>query len=96
MGPHLIPRVEILINFYWGICFGIVSSAGSFSRLFPLCHSRQFLGSWQHFLATTGILEWPGCDKFSDKIFVTTVIGLEPATSCVRDQDATTVPVEHT
>ena len=29
--------------------------------------------------------------EFSDN----TVKGLEPATSCVRDQDATTVPVRH-
>ena len=29
------------------------------------------------------------------KIFVITVKGLEPATSCVRDQDATSVPVRH-
>ena len=30
--------------------------------------------------------------EFSDKIFVITVKGLKLATSCVRDQDATTVP----
>ena len=29
------------------------------------------------------------------KIFVITVKGLEPATSCVRDQEATTVPARH-
>ena len=29
------------------------------------------------------------------KIFVIAVKGLEPATSCARDQDATTVPVRH-
>ena len=29
------------------------------------------------------------------KIFVITVKGLEPDTSCVRDQDATTTPVRH-
>ena len=29
------------------------------------------------------------------KIFVMTVKGLEPTTSCVRDQDATTVPARH-
>ena len=34
--------------------------------------------------------------KFSDKnIFVITVKRLEPATSCVRDQDATTAPSRH-
>ena len=30
--------------------------------------------------------------EFSDKNIVITVKGLEPATSCVRDQDATTAP----
>ena len=30
--------------------------------------------------------------KFNDKIFVLTIKGLEPDTSCVRDQDATTLP----
>ena len=34
--------------------------------------------------------------EFSDKIFVITGKGLRPATSCVRDQDATTVPARHT
>ena len=29
------------------------------------------------------------------KVFVITVKGLEPATSCVRDQDATTVQARH-
>ena len=29
------------------------------------------------------------------KIFVITVKGLEPAISCVRDQDATTEPARH-
>ena len=29
------------------------------------------------------------------KVFVITVKGLEPATSCVRDQDVTTVPARH-
>ena len=29
------------------------------------------------------------------KIFDITVKGLEPTTSCVRDQDATTAPVRH-
>ena len=29
------------------------------------------------------------------KIFVITVKGLKPATSCVRDQDATIVPAGH-
>ena len=29
------------------------------------------------------------------KIFVITVKGLKSATSCVRDQDATTVPTSH-
>ena len=29
------------------------------------------------------------------KIFVITVKGLEPATSCVRDQDATLAPAKH-
>ena len=29
------------------------------------------------------------------KIFVITVKGFEPVTSCVRDQDATTVPERH-
>ena len=33
--------------------------------------------------------------KVSLKIFVITLKGLEPATSCVRDQDATTAPVRH-
>ena len=33
--------------------------------------------------------------EFSDKIFITIVKGLEPATSCFRDQDATTVPARH-
>ena len=33
--------------------------------------------------------------KFSDKISVITVKGLESATSCVRDQDATTAPARH-
>ena len=32
---------------------------------------------------------------FSDKIFVITVNGLEPTTSCVRDPDATTAPARH-
>ena len=31
-------------------------------------------------------------NKFSDKVFVITLKGLEPATSCVKDQDATTAP----
>ena len=30
------------------------------------------------------------------EIFVITVKGLKPATFCVRDQDATTVPAKHT
>ena len=30
--------------------------------------------------------------EFGDKIFVITVKGFEPATTCVRDQDAATVP----
>ena len=29
------------------------------------------------------------------KVFVITVKGLEPATFCVTDQDATTVPARH-
>ena len=29
------------------------------------------------------------------KIFVITVIGIEPATSCVKGQDATTAPPGH-
>ena len=29
------------------------------------------------------------------KIFVVTINGLEPANSCVKDQDATTVPAAH-
>ena len=33
--------------------------------------------------------------EFSYKIFVITVKGFEPAISCVRDQDATTVPGRH-
>ena len=33
--------------------------------------------------------------EFSDKIFVITEKGLKPATSCVRDQDVTTVPARH-
>ena len=33
--------------------------------------------------------------KFGDKKFAIKVKGLEPATSCVRDQDATTVPARH-
>ena len=33
--------------------------------------------------------------KFSDKKFTITVKGLVPATSCIRDQDATTVPARH-
>ena len=34
--------------------------------------------------------------EFNDKIFDITVRGLEPATSCIRDQDATTAPEKHT
>ena len=34
-------------------------------------------------------------NDFLDKIFAITVKGLKPATSCVEDQDATTVPVRH-
>ena len=34
--------------------------------------------------------------EFTAKIFVITVKGLEPATSCVRDHDATTAPRRHT
>ena len=33
--------------------------------------------------------------EFSEKIFVITVQGLEPAISCVRDQDATSVSARH-
>ena len=33
--------------------------------------------------------------EFSDQIFVITVKGFEPAISCVRDQDASTVPGRH-
>ena len=33
--------------------------------------------------------------EFNDKIFVVTVKGLEPDTSCVREQDVTAVPVRH-
>ena len=33
--------------------------------------------------------------EFSDKIFVITAKGLEPATACVRDQDAATGPARH-
>ena len=33
--------------------------------------------------------------EFSDKIFFITVEGLKPATSCVTDQDATTVLARH-
>ena len=35
------------------------------------------------------------CSEFSDKNIVITVKGLEPATSCVRDQHATTAPARH-
>ena len=34
-------------------------------------------------------------NEFSDKIFVITVKGLEPATSCVKDQLVTTAPERH-
>ena len=34
--------------------------------------------------------------EFSEKIFVITVKGLEPATSCVRDQDATSLHQQDT
>ena len=33
--------------------------------------------------------------EFSEKIYVIQVKGFEPATSCARDWDATTVPVRH-
>ena len=33
--------------------------------------------------------------EFSDKIFAIAVKGLEPPTSCVRNQDATTAPARH-
>ena len=33
--------------------------------------------------------------EFSDKNIVIIVKGLKPATSCLRDQDATTVPARH-
>ena len=33
--------------------------------------------------------------EFSDKKIVITVRGLKPATSCVRDQHATTAPARH-
>ena len=33
--------------------------------------------------------------EFSNKIFVIAVKGLEPTTSCVRDQDAITAPARH-
>ena len=33
--------------------------------------------------------------EFSDKIFVVTIKRFEPVTSCVRDQDATSVPARH-
>ena len=45
------------------------------------------------------IKQWSFSEIFSlnsvTKIFVITVKGLEPATSCVREQDATTVPARH-
>ena len=33
--------------------------------------------------------------EFREKIILITIKGLEPATFCVRDQDATTAPVRH-
>ena len=54
-------------------------------------------GPFAH-LRENPIRVFPKCfhwSEFSDKIFVITVKGLEPATSCVRDQDATTAPARH-
>ena len=38
---------------------------------------------------------FPKWFQWIQKIFVITVKGLEPATSCIRDQDATTAPATH-
>ena len=39
---------------------------------------------------------FPKCFSESNKTFVITVKGLKPATSCVRNQDVTTMPTRHT
>ena len=72
-----------------GFCGPLVITI--FSQTSPVWSYYSFLNN-----NVTGVIRvFPKCftkfSEFSDKIFVITVKGLEPATSCVRDEDATTV-----
>ena len=89
-----------------GICQGGMSTQGLVSAHWgclprgctPLRYYRiwstsgQYASYWNAFFSLNVFTEF---SEFSDKLFVITVKGLEPDTTCVRHQDASTATARH-